>query len=100
MFSAAVAVTLSVRRGGRHPALLAFGLIALVFAYTTIANIVERPDGVKIAAFFIAAILVTSLISRIIIANEPHPRDLLEYIEKAYEERKRNQIPPDDRCCS
>jgi hypothetical protein len=30
MFSAAVAVTLSVRRGGRRPAVLAFGLIALV----------------------------------------------------------------------
>jgi hypothetical protein len=122
-----VAVTLSVRHGGRRPALLAFGLIALVFAYTTIANIIERPDGVKIAAFFIAAILVTSLISRVTratelrvtrvelddtarrfvedaaangevrtIANEPHARDLLEYIEKAYEERQRNQIPPDD----
>jgi hypothetical protein len=127
MFSAAVAVTLSVRRRGPRSALLAFGLITLVFAYTTIANIIERPDGVKIAAFFIAAILATSLISRVlratelrvtevtldesarrfvedaaergelrIIANEPHARDLLEYIEKAYEERKRNQIPPDD----
>jgi hypothetical protein len=126
MSSAAVAVTLSVRRRGRRPAMLAFGLITLVFAYTTIANIIERPDGVKIASFFIAAILATSLISRVtratelrmtdvkldktaqrfieeaaadgeirIIANEPHARDLLEYIEKAYEERKRNQIPPD-----
>jgi hypothetical protein len=41
MLSAAVAVTLSVRRGGRRSALLAFGLITLVFAYTTIANIVR-----------------------------------------------------------
>jgi hypothetical protein len=127
MFSAAVAVTLSVRRRGRRSTLLAFGLITLVFAYTTIANIIERPDGVKIASFFIAAILTTSFISRItratelrvtevkldepaqrfieeasakgeirIIANEPHARDLLEYIEKAYQERKRHQIPPDD----
>jgi hypothetical protein len=31
-----------------------------------------------------------------IIANEPHARDLLEYIEKAYEERLRHGIPPDD----
>jgi len=126
MSSAAVAVTLSVRRRGRRSAMLAFGLITLVFAYTTIANIIERPDGVKIASFFIAAILVTSLISRVtratelrvtevildenaqrfvkeaaerelrIIANEPHARDLLEYLEKEHEERTRNQIPDDD----
>ena len=31
-----------------------------------------------------------------IIANEPHARDLLEYLEKEHEERTRNQIPPDD----
>jgi hypothetical protein len=70
MSSAAVAVTLSVRRRGRRPAVLAFGLITLVFAYTTIANIIERPDGVKIASFFIAAILATSLISRVTRATE------------------------------
>jgi hypothetical protein len=70
MLSAAVAVTLSVRRGGRRSAVLAFGLITLVFAYTTIANIIERPDGVKIASFFIAAIIATSLISRVTRATE------------------------------
>jgi hypothetical protein len=125
MSSAAVAVTLSVRRSGRRSAMLAFGLITLVFAYTTIANVIERPDGVKIASFFIAAILATSLISRVtratelrvtevildenaqqfvkqaaeselrIIANEPHARDLPEYLEKEHEERIRNQIPAD-----
>jgi hypothetical protein len=126
MSSAAVAVTLSVRRRGPHSAVLAFGLITLVFAYTTVANIIERPDGVKIASFFIAAILATSLISRVtratelrvtevrldetarrfveqaaadgelrIIANEPHARDLLEYLEKEHEERTRHQISPD-----
>ena len=62
MFSAAVAVTLSVRRRGPRSAVLAFGLITLVFAYTTIANIIERPDGVKIASFFIAAIVATCMI--------------------------------------
>ncbi|HEY7606085.1 MAG TPA: amino acid transporter [Actinomycetes bacterium] len=70
MFSAAVAVTLSVRRRGRPSAVLGFGLIALVFAYTTVANVIERPDGVKIASFFIAAILVTSLVSRVTRATE------------------------------
>ena len=31
-----------------------------------------------------------------IIANEPHARDILEYIEKEHEERVRNPIPADD----
>jgi len=63
-------VTLSVRRRGRRSAMLAFGLITLVFAYTTIANIFERPEGIKIASFFIAAIVTTSLISRVTRATE------------------------------
>jgi hypothetical protein len=65
MTSAAVAVTLAVWRTPARRATVAFGLIALVFAYTTVANVIERPDGVKIAAFFIAAIVVVSLLSRI-----------------------------------
>jgi hypothetical protein len=70
MSSAAVAVTLSVRRSGRRSATLAFSLITLVFAYTTVANVFERPEGVRIASFFIAAIVVTSLISRVTRATE------------------------------
>jgi hypothetical protein len=42
----------------------AFVAITLVFVYTTVANVVEKPDGIKIATFFILAILVTSFISR------------------------------------
>lgn len=45
MTSAAVAVALSVRRTGSRPAVVAFVLIALVFVYTTVANVVERPEG-------------------------------------------------------
>src|SRR5207237_2787429 len=55
--SAAVAVTLAVWRTRSAAAAAAFCLIAVVFAYTTVVNIVERPDGVKIAAFFISAIV-------------------------------------------
>jgi len=65
MSSAAVAVTLAVRDTGRRYLTVAFGLIALVFAYTTVVNVIERPDGVKIAAFFIGTIVVVSLISRV-----------------------------------
>jgi hypothetical protein len=49
---------------------LAFALITLVFIYTTIANIIERPDGVKIASAFIATIIITSLISRVLRSTE------------------------------
>jgi hypothetical protein len=63
--SACVAVVISkVREGARKLGVLAFGLIALVFIYTTVAVIIEKPDGIKIASFFIAAIILASLISR------------------------------------
>jgi hypothetical protein len=62
--SAAVAVTLSARRKKQRKAFVAYLVITVVFAYTTVANVIERPDGVKIAAFFIFAIVLTSLISR------------------------------------
>jgi hypothetical protein len=65
MTSAAVAVTISAHRRKAPGMMVAFGLITLVFTYTTGANVVERPDGVKIAAFFITAIIALSLISRI-----------------------------------
>jgi hypothetical protein len=63
--SAAVAVTLSARRRGQRGRTIAFGIIALVFIYTTVANVFERPDGVRIAAIFIVAIVVVSLVSRV-----------------------------------
>jgi hypothetical protein len=124
--SAAVAVTLSARGRGDRRATGAFGVIAAVFVYTTCANIVERPDGVKIASFFIVTIIVTSLISRAtrstelrvtgvemdelaerfireypgrhirIIANQPDARDEAEYREKERKERENHHIPADD----
>jgi hypothetical protein len=66
MTSAAVAVTLSVKRMPRaRKATIGFGIITAIFAFTTVVNIIERPDGVKIAAFFIGAIVLVSLISRV-----------------------------------
>ena len=62
MTSAAIAVTLaSWDEGWRRYAYL---LISLVFGYTTITNIIERPEGLKIASFFIGAIILASFISR------------------------------------
>jgi len=63
--SAAVAVALSVRRLKSRPLSIAFVAIALVFAYTTVVNVFERPEGMKIASFFIGAIIVTSFVSRV-----------------------------------
>lgn len=40
-------------------------LVSAVFVYTTGAIIIEKPEGLKIASCFIAAILVSSLISRV-----------------------------------
>lgn len=110
--SAATAVTLSAHRRAQTGRTWAFGVVAVVFAYTTVANVVERPDGVKIAACFIAGILLISLLSRLyrafelrvtsiekdelaeqfladcgrrrirLIANEPDRRDAHEYSDK------------------
>jgi hypothetical protein len=117
-----VAVTLSARRRRQRRAVLVFGAITLVFVYTTVVNVIERPDGVKIASFFIGAIVFTSVLSRAlratelrateirmdavargfiadaargtiqIIANEPDARDAAEYRAKELAEREVNGI--------
>ncbi|MFZ7088238.1 amino acid transporter [Curtobacterium sp. RRHDQ10] len=63
--SASVAVTLSARRRRQRKRMIAFGFVTVVFFYTTVANVIERPDGVRIAAIFIIAIVVVSLVSRV-----------------------------------
>jgi hypothetical protein len=65
MTSATIAVTLSARRHQQTAAMVGFGAVALIFIYTTAVTIIERPEGLKIAALFIAAIVVVSVISRI-----------------------------------
>jgi len=69
MFSAALAVTLIVWKEG-WPQRIKFLLITMVFGYTTVLNIIERPEGIKIASFFILATLSTSLISRALRSTE------------------------------
>jgi hypothetical protein len=65
--SAAIAVTLSV---WHKPIRWAFLLTALVFTYTTLVNIFERPEGLKIACVFIFAMVVLSVISRALRSTE------------------------------
>ncbi|HEX7332359.1 MAG TPA: hypothetical protein VF290_12725 [Pyrinomonadaceae bacterium] len=64
MTSAAIAVSLSARRRGERIQ-WAFMLISVVFSYTTIVNIIREPEGIKIAMIFIAAIVISSLFSRV-----------------------------------
>ena len=67
MTSAAAAVTISLwKQRLRWP----FLLIALIFLYTTVQNVRERPEGIKISSLFIVAMIVTSLISRAVRSTE------------------------------
>jgi len=63
--SASLSATLLAARKKQRALILFFALITVLFAYTTVANIIERPDGVRIASFFIGAIVVISIISRV-----------------------------------
>ena len=44
--------------------------IAAIFLYTTFVNMAERPEGLKIASIFIATIICTSLVSRVLRSTE------------------------------
>jgi hypothetical protein len=63
--SAAVAVTIAL------PAKRwLFGTIAAVFIYTTLVTVVEQPDGIQIAGWFILGIVVSSFVSRVMRSTE------------------------------
>lgn len=63
--SASVAVMLSALRKRQKGRMIAFAIISAVFVYTMIANVIERPDGVRIAGLFILGILTVSILSRV-----------------------------------
>ncbi|MFF7163207.1 amino acid transporter [Streptomyces sp. NPDC008086] len=121
--SAAIAVTIAAREAGQRKWFIGFAVISAVFLYTTVVNVIERPDGVKIGACFIAGIILVSLLSRLarafelrvtdvtldgmaerfvrdmasrrirLIANEPDRRDKAEYRDKIEQIRADNDIP-------
>ncbi len=125
MSSAAIAVSISARR--RNSVWFwAFSAISVVFIYTTITNIIERPDGIKIASFFIFTIIAASFVSRAmrstelrigkiefddkakeflndladgeirIVTNRREAGDVAEYRFKEHEKRVDNHIPSSD----
>ncbi|HLA77051.1 MAG TPA: amino acid transporter [Vicinamibacteria bacterium] len=67
MTSASMAVTIALWSTRWRLLYLA---MTFIFAYTTVVNIVERPEGIKIASFFILAIIASSLLSRTIRSTE------------------------------
>ncbi|MFB7500686.1 amino acid transporter [Streptomyces sp. NPDC056161] len=121
--SAAIAVTIASRKAGQRKWAIAFTVVSAVFLYTTVTNVIERPDGVKIGACFIAGIILVSLLSRLarafelrvtsvtlddmaarfvrdmasrkirFIANEPDRRDKAEYRDKVEQIRTDNDFP-------
>jgi hypothetical protein len=68
MSSAAVAVAITAWR--QENRWVTFVSITVVFMYTSVTNIFERPEGIKIASVFIASIIVMSLISRALRSTE------------------------------
>ncbi|WP_415855906.1 amino acid transporter [Sinomonas sp. G460-2] len=125
MTSAAIAVTLSAWRKRQRGLTWAFGIISAVFLYTTVANSLERPDGIRIAALFILGIVVVSFASRVrrsfelratlvrldeqaleflaevdqgpirLIAHEPQRLDSERYRTKLEHARAANHLPED-----
>lgn len=69
MSSAGVATVIDLyrksERAGWRRVPWGFVAITAVFLYTTAANMLERPDGIKIASCFIGAIVVSSFVSRV-----------------------------------
>jgi hypothetical protein len=125
MGSSALAVALAAWRSGRR--WLGYSVLTVIFAYTTIVNIAARPEGIKIASFFIIGIIATSMISRVlrstelrvhgieadakaesflreasgtavrIIANRPDTGLPSEYEHKLREARDSHHLPPQER---
>ncbi len=125
MGSAALAVTIAAWHHNRR--WLGYLFLTLIFAYTTIVNIIEQPSGIKIATIFIVSIIFTSLVSRVlrstelrvrgveadeaaqrflreaagapvrVIANRPDSGGPEEYEAKLREARDSHHLPPDER---
>jgi hypothetical protein len=64
MLSAAIAAALALFREARWALSFYCWIVAAIFAYTLVDNVIERPDGIIIASIFILAIIIISGVSR------------------------------------
>ncbi len=89
--SASIAVTLSARHHGKKAATAGFAVISTVFVYTTVANMIERPEGLRIGLLFVLGILVVSVASRVLRSLELRVTDValdetaLRFVREAHE---------------
>ncbi|WP_199443038.1 amino acid transporter [Umezawaea beigongshangensis] len=65
MVSASAAVTISAARRRQRGAAIAFTALTLILIYALVENVIEKPDGITISAFFILGIIAVSLVSRV-----------------------------------
>jgi hypothetical protein len=123
MGSAALAVALDAYTRRRR--WFGYAVLTMIFGYTIAVNIIERPEGLKIASLFIVTIITTSLVSRVLrstelrvhgieadveaqgflrgaenhplrfIANRPDTGDVDEYDHKLREARDSHHLPVD-----
>ena len=123
MGSAALAVALDAYTRRRR--WFGYAVLTLIFGYTIVVNVTERPEGLKIASLFIVTIVITSLISRVLrstelrvhgieadteaqqllrgpdnqvlrfIANRPDTGEVEEYDHKLREARDSHHLPGD-----
>jgi hypothetical protein len=63
--SAALAATLSAKRKHQRKQTIGFAVVLAILAYTLVVNIIQHPDGIKIALIFILGILLISFASRV-----------------------------------
>ncbi len=70
MVSAAIAVTVWARKNHRPRTAIGFGLVTAVLLYALVDNVIEKPDGIAISAAFILAIVLISVVSRVMRATE------------------------------
>ena len=90
MSSAAIAVAISFWTSRKR---WAFLLISVVFVYTTCSNVVQRPEGIKIAVVFIGLIIATSLISRAFRSTELRIREVvLDDVSREFLSDDRDQV--------
>jgi hypothetical protein len=82
MVSGAVAVMMSAVRRRKKAAAVGFGVLTAVLVYALVANVVEKPDGITISAFFVLGIILLSLISRVSRTTELRA-DHIEFDEAA-----------------